>query len=946
MADDSNNTTDSQTEDSQTTTSDSNENSSGGFDSSALSNDSFNTDSIPDFGIDFGDSNDNNSFGFGENLFSDFDFDNFSDSGSDSDEPAMTVDEVYGKSTETGVLGNQSIVENQGDYAATSNEKSNVETSTLGKQDNISVTPTEVAENSGTVKNDTIQSVEGLDFQQKDKESQDVLEAKKNRDDAEAEDKANQMKEQLIANQESVKAKTNLTADEKEAINKFQIGNSGFEEQNKAKLNELNQQNQKLEAAKNEEKDAIVAAKKAEAEAKKADKDVEEALSLENRAKQLADRLAEKAQETQSAKGDSLLGALGKLGKVAVSPFVHDPELQSLEREAESLAKALGTDAADILGKNTLGDILPGGKNILLDTVQENLANTAADRLAVAKDNQQKAQETAKSTKAYATELTTKVQEAQANYDKANQEYTTWKTEYWAGVEKAKAEEEAAAKAKTVTPEAPKVTPEPKVPVTTTPTLSKADQSTQTALDSIASSTTLSPEQKAQAEQSLTDLKSARQAVKDAASKVTSNPENVKPEDIKTYFETTKQFEKKTEDALKGNPLTKTDYNRTFTKAIVDAIDFKVTLADGTVKNYSDFMMDMATKSPAIAQAMYEAKAARLEEDGHPVLAKIERTKASMVETWLGSKLTLADNQVRNQFNQMAKTNMRATVATYNNVLKDKTGKYSEGEKAEASAAIHQANSLMTASTALRATTGFLPGIGDSMKDGVYGKTNPKDLNAYQKTLNTIDNFAKITLGLGITPGANEAYQNMYYMAGAKVGESGLFSKDFDKDGFALCQEYGNNAAANMIAAVGELATCVVMFFNPAMSGIGFNLAIDSVKTFINGLYGVQKDTRKTQQYTQEILSYFEEAKDIAAETGNKEAVDSISNGITQIENFELKSDEVGNLDNWLEGSGSNTATNEKFNQALSYDEWLKLIEADPTMQDYAKKLIAEKKNK
>lgn len=967
MADDSNNTTDSQTEDSQTTTSedevttsdstdsttsDSNENSSGGFDSSALSNDSFNTDSTPDFGIDFGDSNDNNSFGFGENLFSDFDFDSLSDSGSDSDdytynntsysnnksEPTMTVDEVYDKSTETGVLGNQSVVENQGDYAATSNEKSNVETSTLGKQDNITVTPESVTENSGTVKNDTIQSVEGLDFQQKDKESQDVLEAKKNRDDAETEDKANQMKEQLIANQESVKDKTNLTADEKEAINKFQIGNSGFEEQNKAKLNELNQQNQKLENAKNEEKDAIVAAKKAEAEAKKADKDVEEALSLENRAKQLADRLAEKAQETRLAKGDSLLGALGKLGKGAVSPFVRDPELQSLEREAENLAKALGTDAADILGKNTLGDILPGGKSTLLGTVQENLVNTAADRLAVAKDNQQKAQETAKSAKAYATESTTKVQEAQANYDKANQEYTTWKTEYWAGVEKAKAEEEAAAKAKTVTPEAPKVT--------TTPTLSKADQATQTALNSIASSTTLSPEQKAQAEQSLTDLKSARQAVEDAASKVTSNLENVKPEDIKTYFETTKQFEKKTEDALKGNPLTKTDYNRTFTKAIVDAIDFKVTLADGTVKNYSDFMMDMATKSPAIAQAMYEAKAARLEEDGHPILAKIERTKASMVETWLGSKLTLADNQVRNQFNQMAKTNMRATVATYNNVLKDKTGKYSEGEKAEASAAIHQANSLMIASTALRATTGFLPGIGDSMKDGVYGKTNPKDLNAYQKTLNTIDNFAKITLGLGITPGANVAYQNMYYMAGAKVGESGLFSKDFDKDGFALCQEYGNNAAANMIAAVGELATGVVMFFNPAMSGIGFNLAIDSVKTFINGLYGVQKDTRKSQQYTREILSYFEEAKDIVAETGNKEAVDSISNGITQIENFELKSDEVGNLDNWLEGSGSNTATNEKFNQALSYDEWLKLIEADPTMQDYAKKLIAEKKNK
>lgn len=960
MADSSNSSTDSQTEDSQTTTSEdevttsgSNENSSGGFDSSALSNDSFNLDSTPDFGIDFGDSNDNKSFGFGENLFSDFDFDNFSDSGSDDyaynntsysnnkSEPTMTVDEVYGNSTETGTSGNQSIVENQGDYAASSNEKSNVETSTPGKQDNITVTPESVTENTGTVKNDTIQSVEGLDFQQKDKESQDVLEAKKSRDEAEAEDKANQMKDSLLANQEYLKSKTDLTADEKNAVNKFQIGNSGFEEQDKAKLNELNQQKQKLDAAKNEEKDAIVAAKEAEDEAKKADKAVEEAQILENRAKQIADRLAEKEAENRFNKGDSLLESLSKFGKSLVSPFTDDKEIKELEEEAKDLAKALGIDAADILGKNTVGDFIPGRKEILLDKVQEKLADTTADRLAVAKDNQQKAQETAKSARAHATEVTTKVQEAQASYDKRQEDYNTWKTEYWAGVEKAKAEEEAAAKAK-----APAATPDPKAPATTTPTLSKVDQSTQTALDSIASSTTLSPEQKAQAEQSLTDLKSARQDVEDAASKLTSNLENVKPEDIKTYFEATKQYEKKAEDALKGNPLTKTDYNRTFTKAIVDAIDFKVTLADGTVKDYSDFMMGMATKSPAIAQAMYEAKADRLEKDGHPLLAKIESAMASMSKTWLGSKLTFADNQVRNQFNQMAKTSKRATYATYNNVLNDKTGKYSEDEKAEASAAINRANSLMTASTALKASTGFFSGIGDSMKDGVYGKTDPKTLNAYQKTLNTVDNFAKITLGLGITPGANKAYQNMYYMAGDKVNKSFLFNKDFDGDGFALCQEYGNNAAAGMIAGAGELATGIALIFNPATSVIGLNLTIDSAKTFINGLYGVQKDARKSEKYTQEVLDYFEEAKDIAAETDNEEALDAISSSITQIENFQLKSDEVGNLDNWLEGSGSNTADNGKFNQSLSYDEWLKLIEADPTMREYAKKLIAEKKEK
>ena len=92
-----------------------------------------------------------------------------------------------------------------------------------------------------------------------------------------------------------------------------------------------------------------------------------------------------------------------------------------------------------------------------------------------------------------------------------------------------------------------------------------------------------------------------------------------------------------------------------------------------------------------------------------------------------------------------------------------------------------------------------------------------------------------------------------------------------------------------------------------------------------------------------EILEYFKGAEQTNGLS--EEAHEVITNAITQIENFELKSDEVGNLDNWLEGSGSNTASNEKFNQSLTYDEWLKLIEADPTMREYAKS-IAKKKDK
>ena len=119
----------------------------------------------------------------------------------------MTVDEVYGK-------GNQSIVENQGDYEAVSNEKSNVETSTFGKQDEISVTPLSVTEDKGVVNNDAIQSVEGLNFQQKDKANQEVMEAKKSRDEAEAEDNANGMRDQLKA----------VAEKDAEDNNDFQVG--------------------------------------------------------------------------------------------------------------------------------------------------------------------------------------------------------------------------------------------------------------------------------------------------------------------------------------------------------------------------------------------------------------------------------------------------------------------------------------------------------------------------------------------------------------------------------------------------------------------------------------------------------------------------------------------------------------------------------------------------
>ena len=752
----------------------------------------------------------------------------------------MTVDEVYGK-------GNQSIVENQGDYEASSNEKSNVETSTFGKQDEISVTPLSVTEDKGLVNNDAIQSVEGLDFQQKDKVAQDVIEAKKSRDEAEAEDNANSMRDQLKA-----VAKKDAEEDAEET-NAFKVG----------------------EEVASKEKAALDEATK----------------TYDDLRSQVDDKLAELNEAAE---------------KYSIAQKDFDVANQAVRDQTAKMNEAFDKepDAFEPSSIITLKD----GNEITTYTYRGKDANVKAandarnkdiTELSKAGDQVDAAESQYNAAKADFNQYVNSYNEAKTNLDKATEAYnnmfvsapTTEAPSYKANIEAARNE--------------------------------------------INNSKDLSPEQKAEATSVLGNVEAASDDMNKAANDLAANPNDINA--VKQYVEETAKYNKALKDAKGDKTLENTDLNKTFTRAVAAANDFDVTMPDGSKKSYAEFAAEMAVKSPELAKGLYEAKATKLAEDGHKVLAAIENAKSKMVMTWLGSKFTFADNQVRSQFNQMAKTDMRATYATYNNVLNDSNA--TPEQKAEASAAINQANSLMTASAALQASTGFLSGIGDSMSDGVYGVTNPESLTVSQKTMNNISNFAKITLGLGVTPGANEAYQNMYYMAGAKVNESGLFSKDFDGDGFALCQEYGNNAAAGMIAGAGELATAVALMFNPATSKMGINLVIDSVQTFLDGLYGVQKDVNKSIKYSSEVLSYFGEAKDIAAETGNKEAISTMDSAIKQIEDFQLKSDEVGNLDNWLEGSGSNTVDNGKFNQALSYDEWLKLIKADPVMQEYAKSL-------
>lgn len=793
-----------------------------------------------------------------------------------SPEPTMTVDEVYGKSN------NQPVVEKQGDYATSSNEKSKVETSTFGKQDEISVTPTSVTENKGMVGNGTIQSVEGLNFQQKDKASQKVLDSKKKRDEVETEDKADNMRNKLKGNIDK--------AAQEEGGENFKIGTSeaekAFNKENAKRQAELEQKRKAKEDADNA---SLKLKDEANADTEKYKKD--------------KNTIEEVRNETKAIIDDFEINMKSLNPKNPFNLFKDDPEKVAINKLIEVCEKngiplpEEGIKSADYLNNH-------------IENYCKNEINRLIEEKKLRNENFEKEIE----------RVNSEAEKASSDLEKAEKDYDNWK----------KAEEE-----KLKAGYVPETESQPETPQ------HNAETSYNDAMNAIANSENATPEQKAQAEEALTNLEDSRKALEEAAEKARSG----NPIDMVAYQEALKTYNKNLKKAQKiGNIFTQTDFNKPFVEAVAAANDFKVTLADGTEMEYSDFATEEVTKSPQYAKAMYEAKAQKYEENGHKVLAKIERWKAKMSQTWFGSKFTFADNQVRNQFNQMAKTDMRATYAAYNNVLNDKTGKYSEADRAEASTAINQAKALMTASAALQATTGFFSSFGDGMDDGTFGTTDPEARNAWQKTVNTVDNIIRITLGLGISPAANKAYQNMYYMAGDKANSSLLFNKDFDGDGFALCQEYGNNAAVGMIAGVCELGVAVAMLFNPATMADGINLIVDAAQTFLGGTYGVRDEVEKSKQYTQEVLKYFGEAQDIAESTGNEEAISTITNAITQIEDFELKADEVNNLDNWLEGSGSNTATNEKFNQSLTYDEWLKLIEADPTMRDYAKKLAEKKK--
>lgn len=854
----------------------------------------------------------------------------------------LTVDDVFnndnvdnGYSTgddstneTTNETNNQSRTENQGDYDTSSKENSNVQTTTIGKQDEITTSPDTITENKGVISNSNIQSVEELDFQQKDK---DDLNSKKDRDKAEAEDKSDQLKNELRNDAEK-------TAAANKDGKGFQVGNKDKKEKEledafnavkKARENlenEINEANQKkadLDKQREENQKKID-------DGKKEIKTVNDILNSKNPLDKINSFLSFRGSKYEQLKEEVSKHSGKDLSKASSSEVLaeyskqYEEEVGRLEQEQQKID----------------GQIAENNKRL------DDLPKKLNDAKIVEKNINKKLED-------YRNEHNTDTipTNPETPAPEVPEEKPEIKEDTKVVPEELPPEEK---------PAVPEEKPEEKGQELVDPTnpAQKAKDLADKA-NNLRNGNYNSEKEREEANDLADSLDNLSASMKNAA-EASKNivDENGKvdlnkctPEQIETWEKAQEQLSKNLNDALSKSKAYEQHYgNKQFTRDIAKANDFKV---PGTDKTYSQLAIDMATKSPQIAQAMYDAKADRYKEkakqaaeDGHKVsawwnntMAKIESMKSNMSQSLIGSKLTFADNKVRNQFNAMADLNMKATYAAYNNRLNHPED-YQPEDLEEARQQIDQAHALQYASAALKASTGALSGLGDSIKDGVYGTTNAKDLSGYQQVLADVGAFSQIVLGMGVSPLANKGYttfNNLY--------PGSLFSKDIDKDGFAWTEEYGNNPAAEAILSVAQLSYGVSLLMNPLTWTNGITMINNSIQNGLNAAYGVRNDARKLINLTNDITSYFEDVKE--KEGIPPEAIPEIDNAIKEIttktEDFKINSSEINNFDNWLEGSGSNTADNGKFNQKLSYEDWLKLIQADPAMQEYAKKLAAEK---
>lgn len=742
----------------------------------------------------------------------------------------LTVDEVFGSNKRqeytSGVLDGS-----QGDYAASRNESSKVTGTTISDQSTVNQNAKMKSENVGLVENKNIDAVEGLVSKQKDKENENVLEARKRKDEAEAEDKSNKMTDFIKGNIEGAAKSISdaLTKGEKGENFDFKVGDKSKEQK---ALDEANKNLKTSEASWN---------------------------------------AFQKSVDNAFNKVDSAVTGVKDYGIPEEELTWNDVTFTNPvngHTESFSIPEYTGDDSEAMRAIQKLSSAFTSYKAI---------CNEAAN--------------------------------AKSTYEKDKQ---------------AVADAEAALKASYETP----ATPAKPAPAETSKAVAETGTSDLEALKAAVAT----PEEA----QIVDNLIASQNAIKEQTAKVANNLNDMSAaaewvEANKTYLDNLK----KTQDTFSN----RTNFNKDYAKSIASATDFDVTTADGRKMSYSQVATDLVTKSPEIASEMYLKDAEKKTGIGK----WLDERKADLVKSWAGSKITGVDNDIRNQFNQMADLNMRATYAAYNNVINDPNT--TPELRAEAEGKIAQANALKSASAALNASTGFFDGA-MSYNGKTLGTTDPEKLSGFQKATTAVKEFGQIALNLGVLPGANKAYQEIYYL---NQGNEGLLSKvfgaDLDKDGFAWTQEYGNNAAAQAVAAVGEMGIGLALASNPATAQYGITMLGTSFKNAANAVNGINTQTNDVIGLTEALIKYYEMG--LQVEGIPEEAVFAMRDGVTQIENFKLKSDEVGQFDDWLEGSGNSTASNEKFNQALTFDEWMKLIESDETMREYAKKMVknAQKDN-
>lgn len=927
------------------------------------------------------------------------------------DEPVMTVDEVYGKEKKT-VSGYNTAsnttssvtssylpsVEKQGDYAASSNEKSVVKTDTFGKQDEISVTPELITENKGEVGNDTIQSVEGLDFQQKDKESQAVLDSKKSRDEVEAEEKADNMRDKL----------RNLNKETETTETAMQVGESdaekSYKEQDASYVQKLNEQ----KAALNDTEESLRLTKEQlDIDARNVEKNkakTQQDLDFVNNA---IDAIENGTTDFDSEEYSLIVSSDNEEYNRIVSRYNNgikrettvetleeiktklESRMESYENGTTPMQKELAADQKRYEYDLKLYDLdrrdfeesvqsyttwKQGAdekvKNGEVPDVWEPKSSVDEYNRIQAEQEKEYTKDSVEIMKEYNVRDYNNIIEQLKAYDASSEEYQEAKRELSNLIRQSMntnnslipqrlwREYQYSQKPEDVIETAEKIRD-----YITNEFDTKEDEWINNIREDLLGSNA-SEEVKTEVSESLDKVENSRNELLGVVSEMPDSQSiyNLTDEQINTYVEANQKYLDNLKEAQnKGLKLANTDFNDEYAKDISLANDFDIKFADGSTMSYSDFVLNMALQSPRLAESMYNAKAERYEKEGKKLLADLERLKAKMCKNDFGIHLVGADNKVRNQFIQMCETNERATYAAYNNVLNDPNAK--PADRVDAEIQMTQAKLLSRAADTLKASTG-LGGIGNSVNDTVYGQTDPNYLSTYQRVLNTTQDVVKIILGAGVTPGAVDAWNNFYNTASDKIKSSDMFnfiySFDPDKDGFNVFQEVDSNATVGLVSGTVGLGTGTAMLFNPSTAAMGVNLIKDSVLIFIDNLYGIQGDVQKSMEYTEQVLDYFKEARDMAQDAGNQEVTDIIDDAINKIttknvsydtttgettvtENFELGPDEVNDFDNWLEGSGSNTADNEKFNQSLTYEEWLKLIEADPTMREYAKNLLKDK---